>query len=333
MTILALESSCDEFAAALVQDGKTILSQVVFSQADLHAPYAGVVPEIASRNHLLKALPVVQETLGSFPINNIDALAASTGPGLIGALAVGSMTAQALAFLWGKPFIPVDHIEGHLYSPHLAHHIAFPYLCLMCSGGHTMLCWMKSHGDYQILGSTIDDAAGEAFDKAAKLLGLGYPGGPLIQKAAEGGNENAYKLPSGLADKPGDLFNFSYSGLKTAFYYCLKGLAPPYPLADLCASFQKSLVAGMIKKVRNAIQHTGAVRLAAVGGVAANELLRSRLEALEGVEVFLTPLPLCGDNAAMIGGRAYIDYTEKLYINKSCKSYARMAGIVKGKRL
>ncbi|MGL5253453.1 MAG: tRNA (adenosine(37)-N6)-threonylcarbamoyltransferase complex transferase subunit TsaD [Brevinema sp.] len=332
MIILAFESSCDECAVALVENGKNVLSHVIFSQIDLHAPYNGVVPEIASRNHLLKILPVLEETLGDFPISQIDAIAASVGPGLVGALAIGSMTAQALAFTWNKPFIPVDHVEGHLYSPHLEHNIKFPYLCLMCSGGHTLLCWVEGYENYRILGSTIDDAVGEAFDKVAKMLDLGYPGGPQIQKHAEGGNEKAFSFPTGLANKQGDLLNFSYSGLKTAVFYTLQKLTPPYPIADICASFQKAAVMGLVKKVKNAINITKAERLTVVGGVAANTLLRNELSGL-GVDIFLTPLALCGDNAAMIGGRAYVDYQSKTYIKKNTKSYARLPLISKGKRL
>lgn len=333
MTILAFESSCDECAVALVENGKTILAQTIYSQIDLHAPYHGVVPEIASRNHLLKVLPILEETLKEVSSIPIDALAASTGPGLVGALAVGSMTAQALAFLWEKPFIPVDHVEGHLYSPHLVYDIKFPYLSLMCSGGHTMLCWMKDHHNYEILGSTIDDAVGEAFDKTAKLLGLSYPGGPEIQKYASIGNDSLFKFPSGLADKQGDKFNFSYSGIKTSVFYRLKELPPPYPIADICAGFQKAVVQSLIKKVRNALDYTGCRRLAAVGGVAANKKLREALMDLPKVEVFLTPMSLCGDNAAMIGGRAYIDFSLGLHHLKSTKSYARIPRIIKGKRL
>ncbi|MGL5721519.1 MAG: tRNA (adenosine(37)-N6)-threonylcarbamoyltransferase complex transferase subunit TsaD [Brevinema sp.] len=332
MIVLAFESSCDECAVALVENGKTVLSHVIFSQVDLHAPYHGVVPEIASRNHLLKILPVLEEALGDFPISQIDAVAASTGPGLVGALAIGSMTAQALAFAWNKPFIPVDHVEGHLYSPHLQHDIAFPYLCLMCSGGHTLLCWMESHQNYRVLGSTIDDAVGEAFDKVAKMLGLGYPGGPHIQACALQGSDSAFAFPTGLANKPGDLFNFSYSGLKTAVFYTLQKLSVPYPVADISASFQKAAVAGLVKKVKNAIEATKAQRLTVVGGVAANTLLRNELSTL-GVSVFLTPLPLCGDNAAMIGGRAYVDFQNGSYKTKNTKSYARLPHISKGKRL
>ena len=332
MVVLAFESSCDECAVALVENGKSVLAHTIFSQVDLHAPYNGVVPEIASRNHLLKILPVLEETLGDFPISKIDALAASVGPGLIGALAIGSMTAQALAFAWGKPFIPVDHVEGHLYSPHLAHDITFPYLCLMCSGGHTLLCWVESFSNYRVLGSTIDDAVGEAFDKVAKMLGLGYPGGPLIQASAQKGNDLAFVFPTGLANKQGDLLNFSYSGLKTAVFYTLQKLTPPYPVEDISASFQKAAVMGLVKKVKNALKATNAERLTVVGGVAANTLLRSELFKL-GVQVFLTPLALCGDNAAMIGGRAYVDYQNNSYTQKNTKSYARLPHISKGKRL
>lgn len=334
MIILGIESSCDECAIALVEDGKKIINHKIFSQIDLHAPFFGVVPEIASRNHLITILPLLEEVLEERSIKQLDAIAASTGPGLIGSLVIGTMTAKTLAYIYNKPFIPIDHIEAHLYSPHLAYQIPFPHIALVCSGGHTLLIQVNSHTDRHILGTTIDDAVGEAFDKVAKMLNLGYPGGPIIQKYAQEGNENFMKLPYGLADNPNDRYHFSYSGLKTAVYYQLKKLEPPYPIHDICASFQKAAVLSLIKKLKNVLNDTNIKTIITVGGVAANTRLRQELNILvkKNYQIFHTPLVLCGDNAAMVAGRAFIDYQHN-YQQKSCNSYARLPLIKKGKRL
>lgn len=335
MIILGIESSCDECSLALVEDGKHILKHQIFSQIDLHAPFFGVVPEIASRNHLIKILPLLEECTKEIPLSKIDAIAASTGPGLIGSLVIGAMTAKSLAYLYQKPFIPIDHIEAHLYTPHLGQDIPFPYIALVCSGGHTLLVLVESFEQKTILGTTIDDAVGEAFDKVAKMLELGYPGGPAIQKNAQGGDEDFWKLPYGLADSPKDRYHFSYSGLKTAVYYKLKELSSPYPVADICASFQKAAVMSLLKKLKNVLKDTGIKTVTTVGGVAANIRLRKECNKLtqSGYTIYHTPLDLCGDNAVMVAGRAYIDYQNQLYKTKSWDSYARYPLIIKGKRL
>lgn len=333
MIVLGVESSCDECAIALVEKGKNILSHKIFSQAELHAPYFGVVPEIASRNHLVKILPLLDQALEGNSLSQIDAVAASIGPGLIGSLVVGSLTAQAIAYYLDKPFIPVDHIEAHLYTPHMVHDIVFPYIALVCSGGHTLLYKVDSFFNYTLLGSTIDDAVGEAFDKVAKMLQLGYPGGPIIQKYAESGNEDFWKLPIGV-NTVEDKYNFSYSGLKTAVYYRLKELQQPFPIEDICASFQKAAVDSLMKKIENALNDTGTSRLITVGGVAANSRLRNGLDSLtqSGVTVYHTPIELCGDNAAMVAGRAFVDFNSG-YQQKSKSCYARKTQITKGKRI
>ncbi len=331
MVILGIESSCDECAIALVEDGKKILAHKIYSQIDLHAPFSGVVPEIASRNHLIKILPLLEQTLqGS---SDFDAIAVSVGPGLIGSLVIGTMTAKSLSYALKKPLIPVDHIDAHLYTPHLDNDIPFPHIALVCSGGHTLLVQVNSFTEKIILGTTIDDAVGEAFDKVAKMLDLGYPGGPIIQKTAVGGDENFWTLPYGLADNPKDRYHFSYSGLKTAVYYKLRELTPPYPVADICASFQKAAVMSLLKKLKNVLKDTGIKTVITVGGVAANVRLREELDKLKDYSIFHTPIALCGDNAAMVAGRGYVDYENKSYKNKSLDSYARYPHISKGKRL
>ncbi|MGL4561213.1 MAG: tRNA (adenosine(37)-N6)-threonylcarbamoyltransferase complex transferase subunit TsaD [Brevinema sp.] len=335
MLILGMESSCDECAVALVRNGKEIIRQTIFSQTKLHAPFSGVVPEIASRNHLITILPIIKDTLGDLSLSEIDAIASTVGPGLIGSLVIGSMTGKALAVALKKPFIPVDHIEAHLYTPHLSQDIPFPHIALVCSGGHTLLIKVNSHIDREILGTTIDDAVGESFDKVAKMLGLGYPGGPIIQQYAENGNENFWKLPLGLADNPKDRYHFSYSGLKTAVFYRLRELTPPYPIEDICASFQKTVVLSLLKKIKNVLNDTNIKTIITVGGVAANLKLRQELDLLinKGCQIFHTPLALCGDNAAMVAGRAYIDFNNNKHLTQSHKSYARLPVITKGKRL
>lgn len=335
MTILGIESSCDECALAIVKDGKEIISHHIFSQTELHAPFFGVVPEIASRNHLMKILPLLEQTLEEYSLEDIDAIAASTGPGLIGSLVIGTMTAKALSYALKKPFIPVDHLEAHLYSPHLGQDIAFPYIALLCSGGHTLLIKVESHTKKEILGTTIDDAIGEAFDKVAKMLNLGYPGGPIIEKLAKEGNEDFWTLPYGLADNPQDRYHFSYSGLKTAVYYKLRELTPPYPVVDICASFQKAAIMSLLKKLNNVLKDTKIKNIITVGGVAANKLLREKLNLLQekGYHIYHTPMSLCGDNAAMVAGQAFINYQNNSYQTKSWNCYARYPFIKKGQRL
>ncbi len=335
MTILGIESSCDECALALVEDGKKILSHQIFSQIALHAPFSGVVPEIASRNHLMKILPLLEETLKDYNIQDIDAIAASVGPGLIGSLVIGTMTAKSLAYALKKPFIPVDHLEAHLYTSYLGEEIPFPHIALLCSGGHTLLIKVLSHTEREVLGTTIDDAIGESFDKVAKMLNLGYPGGPIIQEMAKGGDEKFWTLPHGLADNPKDRYHFSYSGLKTAVYYRLRELSPPYPVADICASFQKAAVMSLLKKLKNVLKDTKIKTIITVGGVAANLRLRQELDLLEkeNYHIYHAPLSLCGDNAAMVAGRAYVDFLNNTYEKKSWDSYARFPLIKKGQRL
>jgi N6-L-threonylcarbamoyladenine synthase len=295
--ILALETSCDETAAALVTQEGQIRSNVVSSQAELHARFGGVVPEVASRRHLELALPVVREALAEAGagLDSVETVAVTQGPGLIGALLVGLSAAKALAWSRGLPLVPVDHLRGHVASLYLQPDpVEPPFLCLLASGGHTMLIDVADHGGFRVLGSTLDDAAGEAFDKGARLLGLGYPGGAEIDRLARNGDSTAHAFP--VARVPG--LDFSFSGVKTALLYAVRDLASgelERRRADLAASYQRAIVRALVERIHAAAQQTGADRLAVVGGVAANSELRAALP-----DAALAPLGLCTDNAAMI---------------------------------
>ena len=300
--ILAIETSCDETGVAVVRDGHEIVAQALASQIEIHKAFGGVVPEIASRQHILCISGLTQEVLESAG-TPIDAIAATNGPGLMGALLVGVSFAKALAYARGVPFIPVHHIEGHIFSPFLAGTPPeFPALALIVSGGHTELIDCPVAHEYTVLGRTRDDAIGESFDKVARLLGLPYPGGPSIEKAAESGDPNAVDLPRGMAGSKS--LDFSYSGLKTAVLYALQR-DPGLNTEDMAASFQAAAVDALLIKVKRALQATRAPRLIVAGGVAANRLLRSRLEAEIEVPVLVPPIALCTDNAAMIGAAAH----------------------------
>jgi N6-L-threonylcarbamoyladenine synthase len=293
--ILGIETSCDETAAALVRRDGEIVSNVVASQADLHAKYGGVVPEVASRRHLDLIVPVIQEALVAEP----DAVAVTANPGLIGALLVGVSAAKAFAWARRLPLIPVNHLHGHVASLYLRPlDLQPPFTCLLASGGHTMLLDVRDRAGYAVLGTTLDDAAGEAFDKGARLLGLGYPGGREIDALAKHGDLTAYDFP--VARVPG--LDFSFSGLKTALLYRVRDLAPDEleaRKADLAASYQRAIVRALVERLEAA----GGDRIAVVGGVAANSELRAALP-----DAALAPLPLCTDNAAMIASAArYVD--------------------------
>jgi N6-L-threonylcarbamoyladenine synthase len=299
LLILALETSCDETAAALVEGGH-IRSNVVSSQADLHARFGGVVPEVASRRHLELVMPVVREALAEAEVTlaDVETVAVTQGPGLIGALLVGLSAAKALA--WGRdlPLAPVNHLHGHVASLYLEPDaLDPPFLCLLASGGHTLLVDVPEHGAFRRLGTTIDDAAGEAFDKGARLLGLGYPGGAEIDRLARAGDSEAFDFP--VARVPG--LDFSFSGVKTALLYAVRDLGDGLPerRADLAASYQRAIVRALVQRTQEAAEQTGAERLAVVGGVAANSELRASLPDAKA-----PPLALCTDNAAMIASAA-----------------------------
>jgi tRNA N6-adenosine threonylcarbamoyltransferase len=295
--ILGLETSCDETAAALITDDGEIRSNVVSSQADLHAKYGGVVPEVASRRHLELVTPVIREALGEAgaELTDVERIAVTRGPGLIGALLVGLSAAKALAWALRLPLAPVDHLHGHVASLYLEPNpVQPPFICLLASGGHTLLLDVQDHAGFEVLGTTLDDAAGEAFDKGARLLGLGYPGGAALDRLAKEGDPEAFDFP--VARVPG--LDFSFSGLKTALLYKVRELGNEESerrRADLAASYQRAIVRALVERTELAAVATEAEQIAVVGGVAANSELRA---ALPGAA--LAPLELCTDNAAMI---------------------------------
>jgi N6-L-threonylcarbamoyladenine synthase len=299
--ILGIETSCDETAAALVTTDGRVLSNVVASQADLHARYGGVVPEVASRRHLELVAPVVEDAFqrGHATLDDVDAIAVTRGPGLIGALLVGLSAAKALAWSRRLPLTPVDHLHGHVAALYLEPNaVDPPFLCLLATGGHTLLLDVRDRSGYQIVGTTIDDAAGEAFDKGARLLGLGYPGGAAIDRLAREGDPGAYEFP--IARVTG--LDFSFSGVKTALLYAVRALAPhelELRRADFAASYQHAIVRALVAKTLEAAERTGHERIAVVGGVAANSELRASLPGAA-----LAPLAVCTDNAAMIASAA-----------------------------
>ncbi len=298
--ILALETSCDETACALVTGAGEIRANVVSSQAELHARYGGVVPEVASRRHLELATPVVREALeeADATLEDVDTVAVTRGPGLIGALLVGVQTAKALAWSRRLPLVPVDHLHGHIASLFLQPvPLEPPFLCLLASGGHTLLLDVHDHARWDVLGSTLDDAAGEAFDKGARLLGLGYPGGAAIDRLAREGDAEAFSFP--VARVAG--LDFSFSGVKTALLYAVRDLGDDVAArrADLAASYQRAIVRALVARTHEAAEKTGAKKIAIVGGVAANSELRASLP-----EATAAPLALCTDNAAMIASAA-----------------------------
>lgn len=313
--ILAIESSCDETAAAVVKNGREILSNVIFSQIDLHTLYGGVVPEIASRKHIDKINQVIAEALekAGVTLQDISAIAVTYGPGLVGALLVGVSAAKAIAFATGIPLVGVHHIEGHISANYIEHkELEPPFVSLVVSGGHTHLVAVKDYGQYEILGRTMDDAAGEAFDKVARAIGLGYPGGPKIDKLSKEGNAEAIHFPRA---KVGDsVYDFSFSGLKSAVLNYLNQCemkGEQICAADVAASFQKAVVDVLVEHSMNAIDSFGLDKFAIAGGVASNQTLRQAFEeacAAKGV-TFYCPAPVyCTDNAAMIGVAGYYEY-------------------------
>jgi N6-L-threonylcarbamoyladenine synthase len=301
--VLGIETSCDETAAAVLGPGPTILSSVVSSQVDLHARYGGVVPELAGRAHLELLGPVIDDALGRAGAAGrppVDAVAVTSGPGLMGSLLVGLSHAKALSMAWRVPFVGVNHLEGHLFASLLDHpDLEWPIVVLLVSGGHTLLVLVEDLGRYRLLGQTLDDAAGEAFDKVARFLGLGYPGGPAIDRVAATGDPAAIAFPRALSESG---YDFSFSGLKTAVVRHVER-DPEAPTADVAASFQEAVVDVLVAKARRAVAATGAKGLCLAGGVAANSLLRARAEAAcaeDGVVALVPSRAMCTDNAAMI---------------------------------
>jgi N6-L-threonylcarbamoyladenine synthase len=303
MNVLGIETSCDETGVAVYSTENGLLAERLHSQVDLHARYGGVVPEIASRDHVRRLLPLVRETLAEAGIDRPDAIAYTAGPGLVGALMVGSGMANGLATAWKIPVIPVHHMEGHLLAPLLEDDPpAFPFLALLVSGGHTLLIAVAGLGEYRVLGSTLDDAVGEAFDKTAKLLGLGYPGGPAVAKLAESGDDMAVDLPRPMLKRPS--LDFSFSGLKTAVMLKIREAEASDTLeterANIAASFQRAAVDSLIGKTLQAAEREGLSRVVVAGGVGANALLRSEMARRFPGDVYYPRLAFCTDNGAMI---------------------------------
>ncbi|OUS09090.1 tRNA (adenosine(37)-N6)-threonylcarbamoyltransferase complex transferase subunit TsaD [Gammaproteobacteria bacterium 42_54_T18] len=310
MKVLGIETSCDETGIALYDSDTGLLGHVLYSQIELHQDYGGVVPELASRDHVRKIIPLIRQVLEESGVTkqDIDAVAYTAGPGLVGALLVGASVGKSIAYGWGVPAIPVHHMEGHLLAPMLEDNPPeMPFLALLVSGGHTQLIGVDNYSEYTILGESLDDAAGEAFDKAAKMLGLDYPGGPAIAKAAEGGDDNRFTFPRPMIGKPG--LNFSFSGLKT---YCMntiddcveaEGGLTAQTRSDIACAFQTAVVDTLAMKCKRAIKQTDYKRLVIAGGVSANTLLREKLKKVMGgmgVEVYYPRLEFCTDNGAMI---------------------------------
>jgi N6-L-threonylcarbamoyladenine synthase len=313
--ILAIESSCDETAAAVVKNGRTVLSNVISSQIDLHTLYGGVVPEIASRKHMEQINQVIRQALSEagLTLDDITAIAVTYGPGLVGALLVGVAEAKAIAFATGKPLIGVHHIEGHISANFIEHkELEPPFGCLVVSGGHTHLVNVKDYGEYEILGKTRDDAAGEAFDKVARAVGLGYPGGPKIDRLAKEGNPNAIEFPR--AKISGSEYDFSFSGIKSSVLNYINQCEmkkEEINKADLVASFQNAVVDVLVSHAIHAAKEYGFKKLAIAGGVASNSALRAGMKAAceeQGIEFYYPSPILCTDNAAMIGAAAYYEY-------------------------
>ena len=304
MITLGIETSCDETAVALYDSDKGLVGEAVFSQIELHAEYGGVIPELASRDHCQKITHIYKKALGDIHPSNIDQIAYTAGPGLLGTLLIGENFAQGLALALNKPLIPVNHLEGHLMAPFLGgEKLDFPFLTLLVSGGHSLIIDVKGLNDYEILGQSRDDAVGEAFDKVAKLIGLGYPGGPEIEKMAQHGDPKKFQFPQPMLYS--DDYDFSFSGLKTSVLYTVQDLEKITEViqADICASFQHAATEVLVKKISKALTDTGREGIVLAGGVAANKLLREKISTLHesfNINVLYPPIVHCTDNAAMI---------------------------------
>lgn len=315
ITVLAIESSCDETAAAVVENGRTVCSNIIASQIDIHKIYGGVVPEIASRKHIEKINQVIEEALlqANKTLDDMDAICVTYGPGLVGALLVGVGAAKAISFATGKPLIGVHHIEGHISANFIANpELEPPFLCLVASGGHSHLVIVRDYGEYAVLGRTRDDAAGEAFDKVARAIGLGYPGGPKIDRLAKEGNADAIDFPrASIEDSP---YDFSFSGLKSAVLNYINGCkmkGESYSEADIAASFQKAVVDVLVEHTILAAKDYDMDKIAIAGGVACNSCLRDRMKKAceaNGYQFYMPTPILCTDNAAMIGAAGYYEY-------------------------
>lgn len=315
MFVLSIESTCDETSVAIVKDGKEVLANVISSQIKDHLPWNGVVPEIASRLHLKKVLPLTEEAcrISGISLKEVDLIAASNRPGLIGGLIVGTGTAKAYAWILDKPFIAINHMEGHLYSPHITHEIEFPYIGLLVSGGHTMIVIAKSYTDYEVIGTTIDDALGEALDKVAKHYQIGYPGGPAIEQAAFSGDRTTFDFPTSNLYKSDRKYDVSYSGIKTAaINYLEKYLRKKeYTTNDIAAAFQHRAFEMLFKKVKKASEEYHISNIVVAGGVSANQYLRTMFCQLNHIKIYFPDLKYTTDNGAMIAAFAYHKYLKE----------------------
>ena len=331
MILLAVESSCDETAVALVQDGRTVLADCIASSVEMHKIYGGVVPEIASRKHIEVISQLADQALvkAGLTRKDIDAVAVTYAPGLIGAVLVGVSFAKSVAYALGVPLIPVHHVRGHIAANYIAHpDLEPPFVCLCVSGGTSLIVDVRGYTDVQILGATRDDAAGECFDKIARVMGLGYPGGAPLDRAAQTGNDQAFQLPRvHIQDAPLDM---SFSGLKTAMLNLIHNTqqkGEDLPVSDLAASFSAAVSDELVPRTMAAARSTGYKKVAVVGGVAANSRIRRDLEAAcqaEGCTLYLPPLKLCGDNAAMIGCQAYYEYLRGAHAGSELNAWANM---------
>ena len=329
MNILAVESSCDETAVAIVRDGRDVLCDCIASQVELHKIYGGVVPEIASRKHIEAIYGLADQALvkAGLTRKDIDAVAVTYAPGLIGAVLVGVNFAKSAAMAMGKPLIPVHHIRGHIAANYIAYpELKPPFLCLVVSGGHTMIIEVKDYTDMNILGTTLDDAAGECFDKVGRVLGMPYPGGAALDKAAQQGNEKKYNLP--VAKSGENPYNMSFSGLKTAtlnLIHHAQQVGEELDIPSLCAAFTAAVSETLVPRVVRALEETGYRKIAVAGGVAANSRIRAdilKAAGKLGAEVYMPPLSLCGDNGAMIGAQAYYEYLAGNTADMSLNAYA-----------
>ncbi len=302
-TYLGIETSCDETAASIVVDGRNVLSNCLVSQIELHRQFGGVVPEIAAREHLESINEIIDRSLRQAGISNkdIDAIACTAGPGLVGTLLVGFSVATSLSFAWEKPLIAVDHLTAHVCANYLNTDLEPPFLALLVSGGHSQLMHFTDFVEAKIIGQTIDDAAGEAYDKVARLLGLPYPGGPAIDKLAKSGDKTRFPFPQATVDG----FDFSFSGVKTAVLRCLEKLEKPWPTEDLAASFQAAVIGALVKKTLQAQKYTNAPKIVLAGGVAANSYLKEQMLSLSPVPVIFPVPEFCTDNAAMVASAAH----------------------------
>ena len=323
MITLGIETSCDETAVAIFDSDKGLIGESVFSQIDLHSEYGGVIPELASRDHCKKIIQIYKHALGAIDPGEIDYVAYTAGPGLLGALLIGENFAQGLALSLNKPLIPVNHLEAHLMAPFLDEEkVEFPFLTLLVSGGHSLIIDVKGLNQYEILGQSRDDAVGEAFDKVAKLIGLGYPGGPEIERVAQSGDPMAFNFPQPMLHSSD--YDFSFSGLKTAVLYAVQDIGEinSQTQADIAASFQHAATEVLIKKITKALENTGRESIVLAGGVAANKVLRNKISLLKSklnVAVLYPPLAHCTDNAAMIA------YLGSMKVNEATLSLASHA--------